>query len=156
MTNGKLRVIIENVQPVVDGGLYLAKRTVGERVDVTASIFADGHDHIRASVLFKKQGASSWSQVEMRPTFNDEWIASFRVDEIGKYGFTIHAWVDHFDTWYDGFKKKAAAKVDVYIELMEGAIFLKKLAGTSNPLLLNAWLRNWKIKVTIPRPNTSC
>ena len=109
MTNGKLRVIIENVQPVVDGGIYLAKRTVGERVDVTAHIFADGHDHIRASVLFKKQGASEWGQVEMRPTFNDEWVGSFRVDEIGKYVFTIHAWVDHFDTWYDGFKKKAAA-----------------------------------------------
>jgi len=137
MTNGKVRVIIENVQPVVDGGAYLAKRTVGERVDVTASIFADGHDHIRASVLFKKKDAPDWSQVEMRPTFNDEWIASFPVTEIGKYDFTIHAWVDHFDTWFDGFRKKAAAKVEVYIELMEGAIFLKKLAGTSNPLLLN-------------------
>jgi len=137
MTNGKVRVIIENVQPVVDGGAYLAKRTVGERVEVTASIFADGHDHLRASVLFRKKGAPDWSQVEMRPTFNDEWIASFPVTEIGKYDFTIHAWVDHFDTWFDGFRKKAAAKVEVYIELMEGAIFLKKLAGTSNPLLLN-------------------
>ncbi len=134
MTNGKVRVIIENVQPVVDGGLYLAKRTIGERVDVTAHIFADGHDHVRASVLYKKAGASSWQSMEMRPTFNDEWTASFHVDEIGKYVFVVHAWIDHFDTWYDGFKKKSAAFVDVHIELMEGALHLKKLAGlNSNP-----------------------
>jgi starch synthase (maltosyl-transferring) len=36
MNNGQIRVIIENVQPQVDGGLYPAKRTIGERVDVTA------------------------------------------------------------------------------------------------------------------------
>ncbi|MCU0368790.1 MAG: DUF3416 domain-containing protein, partial [Cyclobacteriaceae bacterium] len=47
MNSGKTRVIIENVQALVDGGLYPAKRTVGERVVVTANIFGDGHDHIR-------------------------------------------------------------------------------------------------------------
>jgi starch synthase (maltosyl-transferring) len=51
---GQSRVIIENVQPLVDGGLYPARRTVGERVDVTADIFGDGHDHIRAEVLCKR------------------------------------------------------------------------------------------------------
>ena len=45
---GKSRVVIENVQPQIDQGLYPAKRTIGERVDVTADIFGDGHDHIRA------------------------------------------------------------------------------------------------------------
>ena len=58
--NGKVRVIIENVQPQVDGGLYPAKRTIGERVDVTADIFGDGHDHIRAQVLYKKTDAAHW------------------------------------------------------------------------------------------------
>lgn len=59
----------------------------------------------------------------MLPMYNDEWTASFPVDEKGTYVFTIHAWIDHFETWYDGFKKKAAAKVDVKVELMEGANF---------------------------------
>ena len=53
---GQSRVIIENVQPQVDEGLYSAKRSVGERVDVTADIFSDGHDHIRAQMLYKKGG----------------------------------------------------------------------------------------------------
>lgn len=125
--NGKLRVIIEGVQPVVDGGLYPAKRTVGERVDVTAHIFADGHDHIRARVNYRKQGAKEWNTVEMHPTFNDEWMASFYVEEKGIYEFTVAAWIDHFDTWYDGIKKKIKAKVDVSLELQEGALFLERL-----------------------------
>ena len=75
MENGKLRVIIEDVQPLVDNGLYMAKRTVGERVDVSATIFGDGHDHIRAEVLYKKHGAKTWVRVELNPTFNDRWSA---------------------------------------------------------------------------------
>lgn len=134
MRNGKARVIIENVQPLVDNGLYPAKRTVGERVDVSAAIFGDGHDHIRAEVWYKKEGANSWKTVEMMPTFNDDWRASFYVEEQGYYVFTIQAWVDHFDTWYDGFKKKAEAKVDVTVELMEGALFLKRLAESNSVL----------------------
>lgn len=129
---GKSRVIIENIQPLVDGGLYPAKRTIGETVEVSASIFGDGHDHIRASLVYKKDGAKKWNTVELQPTFNDDWKASFKVDEQGKYLFTIHAWIDHFDTWYDGFKKKAAAKVDVKVELMEGAVFLKTLAENAH------------------------
>lgn len=135
MTKGKTRVIIENVQPLVDGGLYPTKRTVGERVDVTASIFGDGHDHIRAEVLYKKKEATQWERVEMVATFNDEWKVSFYVPEKGIYVYTIQAWVDHFDTWYDGFKKKANAKVDVKVELMEGAILLRTLGESNKDLI---------------------
>jgi len=135
MTDGKKRVIIENVQPVVDGGLYPAKRTIGERVDVTAAIFGDGHDHIRASLLYKKETGGTWNETPMNPTFNDEWLASFYVEEKGNYFFTIHAWIDHFDTWYDGFKKKANAKVDVKVELMEGAEMLRKLGEKDQSLI---------------------
>ncbi|MBS1488751.1 MAG: alpha-1,4-glucan--maltose-1-phosphate maltosyltransferase [Bacteroidetes bacterium] len=135
MQNGQQRVIIENIQPQVDNGIYPAKRTVGERVDVTASIFGDGHDHIRASVLYKPEKNGSLTEVAMVPTGNDEWRASFYVDKKGSYFFSIQAWVDHLETWYDGFKKKVAARVDVKVELMEGAAMLKKL-GTKKAGLL--------------------
>lgn len=135
MTNGQLRVIIENIQPQVDGGLYPAKRTVGERVDVTAHIFGDGHDHIRAEILYKFGMKGNWNVVEMQPTINDEWLASFYVTEKGSYYFTVRAWIDHFDTWFDGFKKKAAAKVEVSIELMEGAGFLRMVGEKDSRLL---------------------
>lgn len=128
---GQSRVIIENVQPQVEGGLYPAKRTVGESVDVTADIFGDGHDHIRAHMLFKKQGQKTWTRKELVHVGNDVWHSSFIVKEKGNYIFTVEAWVDHFETWYDGFKKKAEAKVDVTLELLEGANYLKSLADQS-------------------------
>lgn len=131
---GQSRVVIENVQPQIDEGLYPAKRTVGERVDVSADIFVDGHDHIRARLLYKKEGAAKWKEIEMVHTFNDEWRASFYVDEKGTYRFTLQAWVDHFDTWYDGFRKKAEAGVDVQLELQEGGIFLKTLSSSNETL----------------------
>lgn len=123
---GQTRVIIEQVQPQVEAGRYAAKRTVGERVDVTAHIFGDGHDHIRALLLYRKQGAKEWQRTEMFQSNNDVWHAAFTVTEKGLYTFTVTAWIDHFDTWYDGFKKKAAASVDVHTELLEGVEFLKK------------------------------
>lgn len=129
---GQARVIIENVQPQVDCGHYPAKYTVGESVSVTADIFGDGHDHIRAQVLYKKETSESWSTLEMKHRSNDNWGAAFQVTEKGFYFFTIRAWIDHFETWYDGFKKKAEAGLDLQVELMEGGALLKKI-GKGDP-----------------------
>ena len=135
---GKSRVIIENVQPQIDQGLYPAKRTVGERVDVSADIFGDGHDHLRAQVLYRKQDDQHWQHVEMKPGYNDNWWGSFYVPEKTVYVFTVQAWIDHFDTWYDGFKKKAHANVDVHVEIKEGILLLKRLSKTKNDRLASA------------------
>jgi starch synthase (maltosyl-transferring) len=134
--NGQSRVIIENIQPQVDGGRYPAKRTVGESVRVSADILSDGHDHIRAEVLYKKEQDREWHTAEMHHEGNDSWSASFVVTEKTSYVFTVQAWVDHFETWYDGFKKKVGAKLDVKLELREGADFLRKIAGNSDKELL--------------------
>jgi starch synthase (maltosyl-transferring) len=135
---GKSRVIIENVQPQIDQGLYPAKRTVRERVDVSADIIGDGHDHLRAQVLYRKQDDQHWQHVEMKPGYNDNWWGSFYVPEKTMYVFTVQAWIDHFDTWYDGFKKKAHANVDVHVEIKEGILLLKRLSKTKNDRLASA------------------
>ena len=135
---GKSRVIIENVQPQIDQGLYPAKRTVGERVDVSADIFGDGHDHLRAQVLYRKQDDQHWQHVEMKSGYNDNWWGSFYATEKTVYVFTVQAWIDHFDTWYDGFKKKAHANVDVHVEIKEGILLLKRLSKAKNDRLASA------------------
>ena len=129
---GQSRVIIENVQPLVDGGLYAARRTVGEQVEVTADIFADGHDHIRADVLYRKEDDKSWTRMPMTPTFNDSWRCAIILSEQVTYVFTIEAWIDHFETWHDGIKKKAAAMLNVNLELQEGALLLAKISKGKN------------------------
>jgi starch synthase (maltosyl-transferring) len=42
------RVVIERIEPSVDGGRFPVKRTIGETVEVTADVFADGHDVVVA------------------------------------------------------------------------------------------------------------
>lgn len=130
----KARVIIENVQPQVEGGSYPAKRTVAERIDIGAHIFTDGHDHIRAEVLYKAFDENTWTTLELHNQGNDEWSASFYPLKKGEYSFIVQAWIDHFETWYDGFVKKANAKVEVHVELLEGAAFLKRLSTAKNNL----------------------
>jgi starch synthase (maltosyl-transferring) len=44
-------------------------------VDVTADIFSDGHDHVRAQLLYRQQNDHHWQHVEMRPGHNDTWWA---------------------------------------------------------------------------------
>ena len=82
---GQQRVIIENIQPQVDGGLYPVKRTVGELVVVSAHIFTDGHDHIRAEVLYKSPTHKEWQLLPLQHAVNDEWHASFPVSQQGYY-----------------------------------------------------------------------
>ncbi|MGE0588338.1 MAG: alpha-1,4-glucan--maltose-1-phosphate maltosyltransferase [Cyclobacteriaceae bacterium] len=129
---GQSRVIIENVQPQVDGGLYPAKRTVGEMLEVSADIFADGHDHIRADVLYKQEGDKEWNRKGMTHRGNDNWTCAIHLDKKINYLFTVEAWIDHFETWYDGIVKKINANIDVTLELLEGANYLKELSGDKN------------------------
>ncbi len=130
----KARVIIENIQPQVEGGLYPAKRTIKERIDISAHIFTDGHDHIRAELLYKAPGDQNNTSIFLHNQGNDEWSASFYPTKKGIYTFTIQAWIDHFETWYDGFVKKANAKLDVSVEILEGALFLKRLSNGNDEL----------------------
>lgn len=120
------RVLIENVQPEIDGGRYFIKRVAGESVAVSADIFSDGHDAIRAAVLYKKSSAKKWIEVFMPPTENDRWEASFTVADQGVYDYKIIAWIDHLQNWYNGFIKKEAAGQYLSVELQEGVLLLEK------------------------------
>lgn len=122
------RVIIENVTPSIDGGRYFIKRIIGERISVSADVFSDGHDAIRASLLYKQKKHKKWTEVFMEDQANDVWIASFIPEEKGMYEYKIEAWVDHLLNWYNGFKKKHADGQHMSIELAIGADLLKKTA----------------------------
>ncbi|MES1248534.1 MAG: maltotransferase domain-containing protein, partial [Actinomycetota bacterium] len=61
------RIQIQRVTPQIDGGRYAVKRTVGERVEVTARIFRDGHEILGAAVRYKGGGAARWQEVPLTP-----------------------------------------------------------------------------------------
>jgi len=109
-TEGRQRVVIEEIQPQVNCGRYPARRFLGDQVTVTAAIFSDGHDHVAAELLFKREGEKEWRATPMTALVNDMWTASFTVDALGPWCFTLRGWVDHFATWCADLRKRLAAQ----------------------------------------------
>ena len=85
-------ILIERVQPAVDDGRYPCKREVGDRLEVSADIFKEGHDLLDAVILYRARDESHWLQAPMRPTGNDRWAAETPLERNTRYAFTIEAW----------------------------------------------------------------
>lgn len=126
------RVIIENVKPEIDHGRFFIKRVAGEKIDVSADIHSDGHDIIRASLLYKHEKDRKWTELFMDSHPNDVWTARFMVTEKGFYDYRIEAWMDHLSNWLHGFHKKHADGQQMSIELRIGADLLRKTAEQYN------------------------
>src|SRR5881396_455770 len=92
-------VVIENLQPLVDGGRYPIKRVVGEDLAVEADIFKDGHDVVAASLKWRVANASQWHETPMAYVDNDRWRGVCTLYEIAIYEYTVEAWTDAFRTW---------------------------------------------------------
>ena len=119
-------VIIERVQPEIDGGRYPIKRIQGDILDVSADIFKDGHDKIAAVVKYRRICDDDWQEAEMRLVDNDRWQGSILLPDNTRYRYTIEAFPDVFATWRDEVEKKTAAGQDVALELREGALILSE------------------------------
>ena len=115
------RVAIEAVLPQIDCGRFAIKRTVGDEVQVSADIHADGQDAVAALLMFRRQGDSEWSEAPMRLLDNDRWLGVFTVGALGRYEYTVEAWIDRFSSWRQDLSKKVGAGQDVSLELIEGA-----------------------------------
>jgi starch synthase (maltosyl-transferring) len=50
---------------MIDCGRFPAKRTVGEWVQVSADVFRDGHEILRAQVRYRGPGKAEWSETPM-------------------------------------------------------------------------------------------
>ncbi|MEX2229452.1 MAG: alpha-1,4-glucan--maltose-1-phosphate maltosyltransferase [Dehalococcoidia bacterium] len=118
------RVIVDAVFPEIDGGRYPAKRTVGDRLAVRAHVFGDGHDTLAGVVRYRCADDGEWAEVSLRPLGNDEWDAAFPLERVGRYLYTVEAWVDAFTTWRLDLEKRVAAGWDVSSELLEGAVLV--------------------------------
>jgi starch synthase (maltosyl-transferring) len=143
------RVVVEGIQPQIDGGRFPIKRTPGEFVDVAATIFADGHDVI-AAILRDRPGPSAssassapsaWREAPMSIAApgTDRWTARFAVDTVGWHEYQIVAWVDRFLTWRRDIEIKAAAGQDIALELLEGALIVRDAAARASDAD-GAWL----------------
>jgi starch synthase (maltosyl-transferring) len=126
------RIVIQYPTPSVDGGRYPVKRCAGDRVEVSADVFRDGHDLLRAVVRWTgPDGRVQESELHRIDAHlgGVRWAGGFTVDETGRWEYTIEAWTDVFGTWRDELARKVAAKqADLSGELSEGTVLLAQAA----------------------------
>lgn len=121
------RIVIESVKPQLDGGSFFIKRIISQTVNVSAHVFADGHDVVECCVKFKHEKDKKWSEVRMSPAENDEWEAEFVVEKQGFYSYFIEGWVDYALNWQHGTERKIKDNQHVKSELLEGAEYCQAI-----------------------------
>lgn len=142
--------MIEGVDPEIDAGRFPVKRVAGDRVRVEADIFADGHDHVAAWVLYravphgkKTGGAGEWQRARMTALGNDRWRGEFVVTDVGRYVYTLAGVIDHFDTWRSDLEKRITAGQDITVDLKNGALLVEQAAGRASAAKDVPRLRAW-------------
>jgi starch synthase (maltosyl-transferring) len=108
--DGRRRVVIEDIAPQIDAGSHPVRRIVGDKVAVSAAIYADGHDLLAARLLYRQRTERRWRFSRMKAEGNDLWSGWFAVDKIGSWSFTIQGWIDHFETWASDLEKRLGAQ----------------------------------------------
>src|SRR5918994_6791093 len=127
------RIHIQYPQPVVDAGRHPVKRTVGDLVEVSADVFRDGHEKLRAVAVYRANSGRKWQEAELHPLDAHHngvrWGGSFVVDKPGRWEYSIEAWTDVFATWRDELRRKLeAGQHDLSGELSEGVVLLQTVA----------------------------
>jgi starch synthase (maltosyl-transferring) len=119
------RIQIQAIEPIIDCGRYPVKRTVGDRVDVYATVFKDGHDTLGGAVRIRGPGERTWREVKLESLGNDRFAGTFAPDRPGRWQFAVAAWTDRIATWQDEIRRKVAAgQKELTSELAEGAVLL--------------------------------
>jgi len=125
----RLRVVVEGIEPQIDGGRFPIKRVVGETVVVEADAFAEGHDRIVCLLRHGRAGDAERREIEMRPLGNDRWRGEFHVSHEGHYAYGVEAWADAWRTWCRDLEKRLeGGQKDLAVDLRIGAELVRDAA----------------------------
>ncbi|MBN1527209.1 MAG: alpha-1,4-glucan--maltose-1-phosphate maltosyltransferase [Candidatus Omnitrophica bacterium] len=144
------RIIIEKVTPEIDCGKFPIKRVAGENVVVRADVFANGHDEVAATLLYRKRGEAKWREVPMQSLGNDAWIGSFLIGDENDHLYSVRGYVDEFSSWLHDLKKKADAGVDIAVDLKIGSALVSETAGRCKKGVSEK-LKKWARKLASPK-----
>ena len=122
------RIPIFDVQPQVDCGRRPAKATVGETLQVTATVFREGHEMLGASVVLRDPAGKLCPPVPMREIAEgtDRYGADVVVTGEGLWHFRVEAWGDPFAHWRHDCSIKVPIGQDVDLMLAEGALLFDR------------------------------
>jgi starch synthase (maltosyl-transferring) len=128
-SEGRQRVVIEGVTPEIDGGQFPIKRARGEPVAVEADVFVDGHEVISCALLFRREQDGEWREAPMEMLANDRWRGVFVAAEVGRYVYTLTAWVDRFKSWRRDLRKKVDAGAHTDLDMLAGASLIEETSA---------------------------
>src|SRR5690349_13434991 len=122
-------IVIENLQPLVEGGRYPVKRIVGEDLTVEADIFKDGHEVVAAVLKWHVVGKREWRETRMSFVDNDRWRGVCTLYDEAIHEYTVEAWTDSFLSWQREFVKKFDAGISALrSEALEGSALVAAAA----------------------------
>jgi len=130
LARGFGRIPVGKVAPVIEGGAYPAKATVGELIPIRAKVYREGHDAVSASVILTDP-AGATTRVDMLPVEPrglDPWEAWVRLDTEGAWTFRVEGWSDPWHTWLHNAEAKLPAGVDLELVCLEGRDLLERTA----------------------------
>ncbi len=125
------RIPVLAVEPVVEGGRWPAKASVGERIAIEATVFREGHDAVAATaVLTAPDGTERTARmVDVAPGL-DRYRAHLCPDAPGDWTLRVEGWSDPYGTWRHDATIKIEAGIDVDLMLAEGLrVFDRIVAG---------------------------
>jgi starch synthase (maltosyl-transferring) len=126
--DGRRRAVIEALRPAVDCGRFAVKRVLGEPIDVEADVLVEGHERVACALLYSPPGSAEWTVAPMTPLGDDVWAASFVPTALGRYRYTVAAWIDDFATWRDKLARRTDLS-DIALALREGVSLVRAAAA---------------------------
>ncbi|HUW78198.1 MAG TPA: alpha-1,4-glucan--maltose-1-phosphate maltosyltransferase [Candidatus Nanopelagicaceae bacterium] len=130
------RVPIFDISPNVSGGKFPVKAVVGEEIEISATIFCEGHDVLGARIIALDPdgvGAVVAPLFEIWPG-SDRWSGRITPTRIGDWSYFIEAWHDPIATWLNIAKIKIPSGMDVELVLEEGARLFEEFLETKSIL----------------------
>ena len=147
------RIRIHALGPQVDCGRYAAKATLGDSVDVSATVLRDGHEILGAALRYRAVGTQRWLEAPMRAEGSDRYGGSLALDACGRWEFAVDAWVDRFASWrFEIQRKVEVGQEDLSGELSEGAALFGVESLTVEEALANTEPDRSELTSSAPLP----
>jgi len=131
------RIVISDVEPVLDCGRRPAKAVTGEAFEVSATVFREGHEVPGAGVVLRGPAGQRLPLARMREILpgTDRYAAEVAPDGEGRWRFHVEAWGDPIAHWRHDAGIKIPRGLDVELMLTEGAALFDRAARSpSRPL----------------------
>ncbi|WP_184890545.1 alpha-1,4-glucan--maltose-1-phosphate maltosyltransferase [Actinomadura welshii] len=129
------RIPILDVAPVVGCGRWPAKAVVGETVEVSATVFREGHEMLGAAVVLRTPEGEELPGRRMAEVGEglDRWSAEVTPTRAGSWSFRVEAWGDPIAHWWHDAQIKVPRGQDAELMLTEGIALFRRAARGASP-----------------------